>query len=98
MGTMPVFRGRTPWTEEKKKQPSFFTSGEKAGMALCLAMLLFAISAGDVPLAFLSLSFLVYEGSNVVGKAGGERFHALASFLLGLGIALFAGSIFMAFF
>ena len=95
---MSVFRGRTPWTEEKKKRPPLFSTGEKAGMALCLAMLLFAISDGDVPLAFFSLSFLVYEGYNVVSKVGGERFHALASFLLGLGIALFAGSIVMAFF
>ena len=57
-----------------------------------------AISDGDVPLALFSLSFLVYEGYNVVSKVGVERFHALASFLLGLGIALFAGSIVMAFF
>lgn len=93
-----VFRGKTPWKEEKKKQPPLFTNGEKAGMALCLAMLLFAVSAGDVPLIFFTLSFLVYEAYNVVTKAGGERFHVLASFLLGLCIALFAGSIVMAFF
>lgn len=95
---MPVFRGRTPWNEEKKKQPPLFTNGEKAGMALCLAMLLFAVSDGDVPLVFFTLSFLVYEAHNVAVRAGEGRFHSLASFLLGLCIALFAGSLVMALF
>lgn len=95
---MSVFRGRIPGTEEKKKESPLFSNGEKAGMALCLAMLIFALSDGDVPLIFFSLSFLVYEGHNLVSKVGGERFHALASFLLGLGLALFAGSILLAFF
>ena len=54
---MSVFRGRTPWTEEKKKQPPLFSTGEKAGMALCLAMLLFAISDGDVRWHFFPCPF-----------------------------------------
>ena len=95
---MPVFRGKTPWSEEKKKKPPLFTSGEKAGMALCFAMQLFAVSDGDVPLFFFASSFLIYEVYNVLNRAGGERFHFLASFLLGLSLALFLGSIFMAFF
>lgn len=95
---MSVFRGKTPWDEERKKQPPLFTNGEKAGMALCLAMQLFAASDGDVPLFFFASSFLLYEAYNLLNRMGGERFHALASFLLGLCLALFLGSIFMAFF
>ena len=95
---MSVFRGKTPWDEERKKPPPLFTSGEKAGMALCFAMQLFAVSDADVPLFFFASSFLLYEGYNVMNRMGGRRFHALASFLLGLCLALFLGSIFIAFF
>lgn len=94
---MPTFRGGDP-TPKKKKKERLFSHGEKAGIALCLAMLLFALSDWDLPLAFFSLSFIIYEAYNVVNKLGGTRMHALASFLLGLCIAFFVGSIFMAFF
>lgn len=95
---MEAFRGKKkPWEQEKEKKVQLFSNGEKAGMALCLAMLLFAISQWDVPLVFFSASFLIYEGYNVADKVGGERLHFLASLLRGLSLALFFGSILLVF-
>ncbi|MDD3114355.1 MAG: hypothetical protein PHQ44_01300 [Anaerovibrio sp.] len=96
---MTAFRGKKkPWEAEAKKDARLFSHGEKAGMALCLAMLLFSIGAGDVPLGFFAGAFLVYEGQRAVSAAGGERCRSLASLLQGLCFAMFLGSIFLAFF
>lgn len=95
---MTAFRGKwKPWEQEKKKEQRLLSHGERAGMALCIAMLLFSMSEGDVPLGFLAMSFLVYEGYNIADKAGGERFHFLASLLKGLCFTLFAGSLILLF-
>lgn len=94
---MTTFRGGRPWEENKKKKIQLFSHGEKAGMVLCLAMVLFSLVHGDIPLFFFSSSFIVYEVQSALNKIDKERFHACCSFLWGLCLALFAGSILMAF-
>ncbi len=93
---MTAFRGGKPWENNKKKKLQLFSHGEKAGMMLCLAMMLFAMANGDIPLLFFSSSFIVYEVQNALSKIDAERFHAYCSFLWGLCLVLFIGSIFMA--
>ena len=95
---MPAFRGKKmPWEKEDGGREDTLTHGEKAGMLLCTAMLLFSISDGDVPLGFLSASFLAFEGYRMLDIAGGEAFHPLSAFLRGLCLALAAGSVLMLF-
>ncbi len=94
---MTAFRGGKPWEENKKKKLQLFSHGEKAGMMLCLAMMLFALVHGDMPLFFFSSSFIVYEVQSALNKIDSQRFHAHCSFLWGLCLALFIGSLFMAF-
>lgn len=95
---MTAFRGGRPWEENKKKKLQLFSHGEKAGMMLCLAMMLFALKDGDVPLFFFSSAFIVYEVQSALNKIDGTRFHVYCSFLWGLSLALFIGSIFTAVF
>lgn len=94
MGTM---RARMPWDDPPQKKIKLFTSGEKAAMVLCLAMLLFAASDGDVPLMFFSMAFLVYEVHSVVEKLNGNTPCFVSNFCKGLSLAMFFGSLAMAF-
>ena len=95
---MATFRAGKPWEKESKKKLQLFTAGEKAGLLLCLAMLIFALKSADVPLGFFIMSFFCFEVQNVMGKVDGKRFHFAISLLWGLCLSLFIGSVFMAFF
>lgn len=92
---MPGMRYKgTLYGGTEKKEP-LFTNGEKAGMALALALFLFGVFDGDVPLCFFVASFLVYEAHAVLKKARGDQDWFLSNLLKGMSIAMFFGSITM---
>lgn len=94
MGSM---RARMPWEDPPKKKIKLSTGGEKAAMILCMAMLLFAASDGDIPLLFFSLAFLIYEVHSLLERLNGDSPHPLSNFCKGLSLAMFFGSLAMAF-
>ncbi len=94
---MPGMRYRGSFDVETKKKTSTFTNGEKAGMALALALLLFGIADRDVPLCFFTGSFLVYELHVVAKKSRGNQDWFLSKMLKSMSIAMFFGSIAMVF-
>ena len=93
-----AFRGGRSWEEEKKQKRQLFSAGEKASMALCLAMLIFALQSGDVALCFLIFAFFCYEVQNVMSKIDAKRFKFWISLLWGLCLSTFVGSVFLGFF
>ena len=90
---MPGMRSKFPIEDNKNKIEPTFSNGEKAGMALCLAMFLFGLSDGDLPLCFFSASFLVYELHVLLKKARGDEDWFMSNLLKGMSIAMFVGSI-----
>ena len=94
---MPGFRYKGTIYKVSTKKEAIFTNGEKAGMALSLALFLFGLADGDIPLCFFTASFLVYEAHIVLKKARGNQEWFLANVLKGMSIAMFVGSIAMVF-
>ena len=84
-----------PWDEPKVKDKKMFNNGEKGGMLLGMALLLFSIVTGDVPLGFFLFSFVLFEIRLGLLRLDNSRMNFLANFLLGLAISLCLGSVVM---
>ena len=92
---MPGMRSKFPLNNPPAKKEATFSRGEKAGIALCLAMFLFGLSDFDLPLCFLTSSFLVYESHVFLKKAHSDQDWFMSNLLKGMSIAMFVGSIMM---
>ena len=71
-----------------------FSRGQKMSMLLSLALLVYAIVNGDVPLAFLLLSFLSYLFRPLAEKLVGPW---LSNAMKGFSMALGVGAVVLAF-
>ncbi|MBQ9377355.1 MAG: hypothetical protein IJU05_06120 [Schwartzia sp.] len=79
---------------EPKKEGPMFSRGQLVSMMLAFVLLLYSIAAGDIPLMFLLLSFLIY-----LLRPPAEKFIGrwLANAMQGFSFALGMGALVMAF-
>jgi hypothetical protein len=82
-----------PIIEPEEKGP-MFSRGQKTSMLLSMALLVYALISGDVPLTFLLLSFLIY-----LFRPLAEKFVApwLSNAMKGFAMALGIGAVVLAF-
>lgn len=96
---MTAFRTKKPWEAEKPARKSIFSHGERAGLMLCTVMFIYSVSAGDVPLGFFAMSFILFICHKFLETLGEKnpRIGFLAGVIQGLYIAFFFGSILLIF-
>ena len=82
-----------PIIEPEIKGP-MFSRGQKTSMVLSAVLLVYALLSGDVPLAFLLLSFLIYLLRPLAEESVGLW---LSNVMKGFAIALGMGAVVLAF-
>ena len=78
---------------EPKQQVKIMSRGERTGMIMAVSVLLYALLAKDLPVAFFSLSFLFFEIRPLTILLGKKAAPTASNFLQGFSIALFFGAI-----
>jgi len=78
---------------EPKQQVTTISRGERTGMVIAASVLFYALIAKDLPVAFFSLSFLLFEIRPLTVLLGGKAASMASNFLQGFSIALFFGAI-----
>ena len=84
-------------TEKSTRPVMGFTRGESSSMLLAVVLLFYAVNQSDIPAAFLTLSFLLFELRVPAEIFGGRYGNSLAGLLRGLSVTLFLGALFLAF-
>lgn len=79
---------------EPERHGPMFSRGQKTSMVLSVALLAYALLSGDVPLAFLLLSFLTYLLRPLAEKFVGAW---LSNAMKGFSLALGMGAVVLAF-
>ena len=79
---------------EPEAEGPMFSRGQKTGMMLSAALLVYALVSGDVPLAFLTLSFLMFLLRPLAEKMVGPW---LGNVMKGFAMALGMGAVVLAF-
>lgn len=79
---------------EPERHGPMFSRGQKTSMVLSVALLAYALLSGDVPLAFLLLSFLTYLLRPLAEKFVGVW---LSNAMKGFSLALGMGAVVLAF-
>ena len=93
-------KSRAEWDREDdgQKPRRIFSHGEITGMVLASVLLLYSLFAGDIPMLFFALSFLIFMGRRLTALMEERKGTALGNLLKGFSIALFFGAIVMAIF
>ena len=76
-----------------KQGKQLFTRGELTGMGMALCLLVYGLFQQDIPLVFLTSSFLVFEAHSFFAQSGSPQGKNISNLLKGFSIALFAGSL-----
>jgi len=76
-----------------KQEKRLFTRGELTGMGMALCLLVYGLFQQDIPLVFLTSSFLVFEAHSFFAQSGSPQGKNISNLLKGFSIALFAGSL-----
>ena len=82
-----------PVIEPEEKGP-MFSRGQKMSMVISAALLVYAVVSSDVPLAFLTTSFLLFLLRPLAERSVGSR---LSNAMKGFAIALGVGAVVLAF-
>ena len=83
--------------EKSTRRAMGFTRGEASSMLLAVILFFYAVNQSDIPAAFLTLSFLLFELRVPAEIFGGRYGNSLAGLLRGLSVTLFLGALFLAF-
>ena len=67
-----------------KQGKQLFTRGELTGMGMALCLLVYGLFQQDIPLVFLTSSFLVFEAHSFFAQSGSPQVLLLAVFVLAL--------------
>ena len=83
--------------EKSTRRAMGFTRGEASSMLLAVILFFYAVNQSDIPVVFLTLSFLLFELRSPAEIFCGRYGKALEGMLRGLSVTLFLGAVFLAF-
>ena len=96
---MTVFRGKWPAEPENdnKKSKGLLKNGERSGIVLAAALIIYGVINSDVPLCFFMLAFILFYGHVWLERSQLTQLASLSNVLKGLSITMLIGSVIMIF-